>query len=195
MVDIEEEEDFDHGEITDDKNLKEIQKISHQLESDEKVLLVARQSRIKPGGAKILTPHIVFATNKRIIIRNPNFLGARETVEDYRYESITSVKLEKGIFSSAVNFVIPGMTEASKSSRRFVMWGRKDEGVIDAIPKFKAEKLVEIVKEGMEMAKKNKNVVNINAPASEDPMKVLKVRFAKGEISKEEFEEMKKALE
>lgn len=32
-------------------------------------------------------------------------------------------------------------------------------------------------------------------PLSEDPLKVLKIRFAKGEISKEEFEEMRSLLE
>jgi hypothetical protein len=34
-----------------------------------------------------------------------------------------------------------------------------------------------------------------NNDSSDDPVKILKTRFAKGEISKEEFEEMKKTLE
>ena len=32
-------------------------------------------------------------------------------------------------------------------------------------------------------------------PKVEDPIKILKIRYAKGEIKKEEYEEMKKTLE
>jgi len=35
----------------------------------------------------------------------------------------------------------------------------------------------------------------INKKAEENPLKVLQIRFAKGEITKEEYEEMKKVLE
>jgi hypothetical protein len=42
------------------------------LDSDESVLLSTSQSRIKPGAAAVLTPNAIFATNKRIIIRNPD---------------------------------------------------------------------------------------------------------------------------
>ncbi|MBT3762185.1 MAG: hypothetical protein HOF89_06370 [Candidatus Nitrosopelagicus sp.] len=34
-----------------------------------------------------------------------------------------------------------------------------------------------------------------NTSSDDDPLKILKVRFAKGEISKEEYEEMKSTLE
>jgi hypothetical protein len=43
------------------------------LNPDEKVLLVARQSRIKPGGS-LHTPNIIYATDRRIIIRDPYML-------------------------------------------------------------------------------------------------------------------------
>jgi len=36
----------------------------------ERVLLVARQSRIKPGGFHF-TPNIIYATDRRIILRDP----------------------------------------------------------------------------------------------------------------------------
>ena len=44
------------------------------LNTDEEVLLVAKQSRIKPGGS-YMTPNIVYATDRRIIIRDPYMLG------------------------------------------------------------------------------------------------------------------------
>jgi uncharacterized membrane protein len=35
----------------------------------------------------------------------------------------------------------------------------------------------------------------ISTPDIDDPLKVLKIRFAKGEITKEQYEEMRKTLE
>lgn len=169
----------------------EIQKISSRLESGENIVLVARQSRIRPGGTQILTPNTIFATDRRLIIRNPNLLGLREDIENYRYDSITSVKIEKGLFSSAIHLVIPGMTEMSKSDRMYKIWGRNDTGVIDAIPKDKAEQLYKIINDAIAKTRNAK----ANPAQSEDPLTVLKVRFAKGEITKTEFEEMKKMLE
>jgi hypothetical protein len=66
--------------ITDD-DLEEISKITEMLNPDEKVLLVARQSRIKPGGS-LHTPNIIYATDRRIIIRDPYMLGIKENVID-----------------------------------------------------------------------------------------------------------------
>jgi hypothetical protein len=56
--------------LTDRDELDEINKISEMLNPDEKVLLVARQSRIKPGGSHF-TPNIIYATDRRIVIRDP----------------------------------------------------------------------------------------------------------------------------
>ena len=47
------------------------------LNPNEEVFVVARQSRLKPGGSK-LTPNVVFATDRRIIIRDPSMLALRE---------------------------------------------------------------------------------------------------------------------
>ena len=56
-------------DITDGDELNEIEKIREMLNPNEKVLLVARQSRFLPGGSA-LTPNIVIATDRRIIIRD-----------------------------------------------------------------------------------------------------------------------------
>jgi hypothetical protein len=83
-------------DITDKDELDEIKKISNQLVQGEKVLLVAKQSRIRPGGSALTTPNTIFTTDRRLLIRNPTMLGMRENVEDIPYDKITSVKLEKG---------------------------------------------------------------------------------------------------
>ena len=61
----------------DDDDLREVKKVHEMLNPNEQVLVVARQSRIKPGGSAV-TPNIIYAMNKRIIIP---------------YDAITSVKL------------------------------------------------------------------------------------------------------
>jgi len=180
-------------EITDDDK-NEIEKILDHLDSDDTVLLVAKQSKYKPGGAVISGGNTIYATNKKIIIRNPTMLGLRESVEEISYDQITSVKLEKGLFSATVIIRSPGLSEMTRLSKSsgLIAWGRGEEGQIDAIPKDKAEKLVRIIKEKMEDVKKGKNT---SRSSGDDPLIILKRRFAKGEISKEEYEEMKSVLE
>ena len=63
-------------DITDEEELNEIRKIANMLNPDETVLLVARQSRIKPGGS-FSTPNTVYATDRRIILRDPSMLGLK----------------------------------------------------------------------------------------------------------------------
>ena len=82
---------------TDKDDLEEIGKISHILNSNEEVFVVARQSRLKPGGSKF-TPNVVFATDRRIIIKDPSMLGLREDIVDIPYDMISSVRIDKGFF-------------------------------------------------------------------------------------------------
>jgi hypothetical protein len=80
--------------ITDKQDLEEIKKIAHILNPNEEVfVVVARQSRLKPGGSKF-TPNIIFATDRRIIIKDPSMLGLREQIVDFPYDMISSVKLD-----------------------------------------------------------------------------------------------------
>ena len=80
--------------LTDNDDLDEINKITEMLNPDERVLLVARQSRLKPGGSHF-TPNIIYATYRRIIIRDPYMLGIKENVIDIPYDIVTSIDLEK----------------------------------------------------------------------------------------------------
>ncbi len=94
-------------------DLEETSKITEMLNSDERVFLVARQSRLKPGGSHF-TPNIVYATDRRIIIRDPYMLGIKENVVDIPYDIITSIKLEKGLLSSTIRFKAPGLLSSTR---------------------------------------------------------------------------------
>ncbi|MCH8860796.1 MAG: SHOCT domain-containing protein [Thaumarchaeota archaeon] len=62
------------------------------------------------------------------------------------------------------------------------------DGVIEAIPKDEADKLLKIIYEKMEKGNKP-------APSDDNPLSILKKRYASGEISKEEFQQIKQDLE
>jgi hypothetical protein len=79
------------------KELDQIQKIKHRLDNDEKVEIIARQYKHRPDGS-ITGRDTIFVTDKRIIIRDPSFLGARENVVSVSYDKITSIELEKDVF-------------------------------------------------------------------------------------------------
>jgi Bacterial PH domain/Short C-terminal domain len=126
------------------------------LNSDEKVLLVAKQSRIKPGGS-YMTPNIVYATDRRIIVRDPYMLGLKENIVDIPYDIITSVKLEKNILSSTIRFKAPGLVSSTRlGMMEEIIDGQEDEegGKIESISKKKAEDLVEIMTSGMQGSRK-----------------------------------------
>ena len=178
--------------------LDEIQKIIHRLDPDEIVMVVAKQSRLKPGSSGF-TPNTVFATNKRLIIRNPTMLGLRENVEDYSYDVLTTVKLERGIFSSSLIITAPGMGTAARPSNLsgLVAWGRHEDGMIDAIPKDKAEEILIIVRNGMEEARKAR--LQASAPPqhtssiADELLKLSKLK-EQGIITDDEFTKMKHDL-
>ena len=67
------------------------------LNPNEEVFVIARQSRLKPGGSKF-TPNVIFATDRRIIIKDPSMFGLRENIVDIPYDIISSVRIDKGFF-------------------------------------------------------------------------------------------------
>ncbi len=174
---------------SDEKN--EVEKIQDYLEPNEQVLLVAKQSRIMPGGS-VTTPNIIFATDRKLIIRNPSMLGLRESVEVVPYTEITAIHLQKGLFSSEVRITAPGLTT---ELGRFFKLSRHGVAGIPAIPKNKAVKLVNIVKEGMKRMKAAKAIPQVAAkPTPLEELKKLKELLDMGAITQEEYEDKKKKI-
>ncbi|MDW0256964.1 MAG: PH domain-containing protein [Nitrososphaeraceae archaeon] len=154
--------------ITDSSDLEEISKVTEMLNPDEKVLLVAKQSRIKPGGS-LHTPNIIYATDRRIIIRDPYMLGIKENVVDIPYDIVTSVKLEKGLLSSTIRFKSPGLMSSTKLGMMDSLIDGEDDqgGIIEAIPKDKAKDLLEIIRSGMQTSSNRKSAPSKNQKPNE----------------------------
>ena len=81
-------------------------------------------------------------------------LGLKQEIIDIPYNVITNAKIEKGILSSSVIFNAPGLfnpnvPEKIPGVKRLSTHEHGEDGVIDAIPKKKAEDLVEVIRYGI----------------------------------------------
>ena len=199
--------------INDSSDLDEISKVTEMLNPDEKVLLVAKQSRIKPGGS-LHTPNIIYATDRRIIIRDPYMLGIKENVVDIPYDIVTSVKLEKGLLSSTIRFKSPGLMSSTKLGMMDSLIDGEDDqgGIIEAIPKDRAQDLLEIIRSGMQTSSNRKSAPSRNQKPNDlleskeyteppnqsisisDEIRKLAKLKEEGLITEEEFKQMKQDL-
>ena len=146
--------------------------IQELLIPGEKVLHAVRQARLEQA----VTPDSIFVTTHRIIIRRPTTLGLRRNVTDYRYSDMANTRIEKGIINSNI-FI----------EMRFL----SEDLCLRGIPKKSAVKIFRTIEE---------RIVRTHSGAvmgseATDPLQILKVRFAKGEITREEYLLMKKELE
>jgi hypothetical protein len=155
---------------------------------------------MKPGGSVLATPNIVFATDKRVMIRNPTMLGIRENIEDILYDKMTGVKLEKGVFSSTILIRAPGLSEMSRISKQtgLIAWGRGEDGQIDALPKGKAEQLFTTIRHEIDRTKRlgslaSTMIVNGQISFADELTKLARLREQEI-ISQAEFTQMKQDL-
>lgn len=167
-------------DVTDKDELEEIQRVAHRLEPGEKVVMVAKQSRFKPGGSK-MSPDTIFATDKRMLIRNPSALGMREKVESIPYDKITAFELERGMLSSTLKIKASGY-----------------QGDIDAITKEKAEKMSQYIRDAMDKVKKTQAYQQQPGGGQQLSVADELVKLAKlkeqGILSEAEFQQMKQEL-
>ena len=151
------------------------------LLTDEQVKAVIKQSRLKAA----LTPDSIIITDQRIIRYSPSALGLHKEIEDYRYEDIANLKIDKGVMFATIT-----------AKRRFM----SEDLILDKLLKGQADYISRVIQENLRRisgATTSPVTTNQQTPPAppEDPLQVLKLRFARGDITKEQFEEMKKALE
>lgn len=171
-----------HTDISNTKQLDEIEKIADRLEADEKVMLVTRQTKnpLKPGGS-LFTPNSIIVTDKKVILRNPSALGLRQKLEYYQYDTIVDVKLERGVLSSRLEINVPGSFE---------------DASIDAVPKDDAEQILRIMADGIKQYRRksaNPQVVQQTTSTADELAKLAGLK-EQGILSEEEFQKMKQDL-
>ena len=151
--------------------------ISRMLLSGEEVLLAVKQSRWKV----LFNPDTIIVTNQRVIRYSPSgFLGIHKDIEDYRYEDMANFKISKGMFFAAVTI-----------SHRF----NSESLVLDNLPKNSTEGISKAIEENIGRVRGSTVTKQVPANSSQDALSTLKLRFARGEITKEQFIEMKRTLE
>jgi hypothetical protein len=155
--------------------------IKKMLLADEEVFAVIRQSKLKA----IFTPDSIIITNFRIIRCSPSKLGLHHEIEDYRYEDIANIKINKGIIFA--NIII---------KRRFM----SKDLILDNLRSNQVDYLCRIIEENLRRVSSSQysqapNYHQAPLSTSEDPLQTLRMRFAKGELTQKQFEEMKKQLE
>ncbi|MDE1823350.1 MAG: PH domain-containing protein, partial [Candidatus Micrarchaeota archaeon] len=77
-------------------NQGDVERVKGLLTPDEKIIMTASQSRMAPGGNRVV-PSFIVATDRRVIMVNRSALGLRGDYESIPYEKITEVRLDKGI--------------------------------------------------------------------------------------------------
>ena len=84
-------------------------------------------------------------------------LGMHQEIVDIPYYMITSIKLDKGIFSSSIAFRATGLVNSSHLGLIDKMADDKEyegeNGRIDSIPKDKVEELLEVIRNGINIPK------------------------------------------
>jgi hypothetical protein len=159
------------------KHIKIPRDISRMILAGEQVLLAVKQSRWKA----LFTPDIIIVTSQRVIRYSPSgFLGIHKDIEDYRYEDMANFKISKGIFFATVII-----------SHRFL----SESLVLDNLPKGSMNSLSRAVEENIGRVRGSTPTKQASLDPSQDALGILKMRFARGEITKEQYEEMRRTLE
>jgi len=151
--------------------------INKMLLTGEQALLAVKQSRWKA----LFTPDTIVVTSQRIIRYSPSgFFGLHKDIEDYRYEDMANFKISKGIFFATVTISHRLMNESL---------------VLDKLPKGSMDSLSRVVGENISRVRGTIPTKQTPPDSNQDALGTLKMRFALGEITKEQYEEMRHTLE
>jgi len=166
--------------------------VKKELIAGEQVLHSVRQARLEQP----ITPDYILVTTERVMIRRPDWWGLTAKNTDYRYNDMGNVIVRRGILNSTI-FV----------KMRF---GSLDLA-LRAIPNSEAPLLARSIQEGIDgrfehvgygysgQEASHEFIVPQKSqpsrvPTNDELLSLLKFRYTKGEITKEEYERMKRDI-
>ena len=132
--------------IKDEDELYKITEISSMLDTNEIVLLVITQSKVRLVGLPF-TSYIIYATDRRIIIRDISLHGLKEDTIGIPYSIITDINHKEGFITARVRLRVNRIHGDNElpALARYGITGNEFEWIIEHIPKSKAQLLVKIV--------------------------------------------------
>ncbi len=150
----------------DQIHLDRIPNINKFLKRREKIIAIALQPRMLPGGSYLI-PNVIYATNERIIVFDPHASDLNGGGVSIPYSVITGMKLEERPYSTfAVKFEILASKKVIGLGMIHGLVGGENryERSIDAMPKTEAEELVHAIL--YEIAK---NSIRVRSPSLWQP--------------------------
>jgi len=133
--------------IKDEDELYRITEISSMLDINEKVLLVITQSKVRLVGLSF-TSYVIYATDRRIIIRDISLHGLKENTIEIPYSIITDISHKEGFISASIRLRVNRIQGDNElpALDQYEIAGKESEWIIEHIPKSKALLLVKIVR-------------------------------------------------
>lgn len=185
--------------IQNEHELYRITEISSILDMNEKVLLVITQSKIRLVGLPF-NSYVIYATDKRIIIRDISLHGLKEDTIGIPYSIITDINHKEGFISSCIRLRLnriqgdvemPGLNQYGTSENEL-------EWIIEHIPKGKATLLDKIVRAMISKSEflTNEHIVvplsSLDSPIDE-LFKIARLK-SEGVINEQEFTRLKQNI-
>ena len=208
LIDIDAEPKVTIIPIKEEDELYKITEISSVLDINEKVLLVITQSKVRLVGLPF-TSYVIYATDRRIIIRDISLNGLKENTVGIPYSLITDINRKEGFISARISLKVSRIRsdEELPSLDEYGNTGNEYEWIIEHIPNSKALLLVNIVRaminkweflseEHQSVLDSNENGVTsfstLESPADE----LFKIARLKNEgvINEEEFARLKQNI-
>jgi hypothetical protein len=151
----------------------------HRNES-EKDLYYIRQTRWRHP----IAPDTLLATDRRLVVYRPKNFGFTSSLEDYNYIDIANVKIDRGLIFCTVSM-----------KERF----QGDDLEFRDMPKGDGERFVREVTEQILQRRGEvpltSGTMAAEAGPGDEALRTLQQRLAKGEISRQEYEQLRREIE